>query len=203
MKITGVDKSKKYKNRYIIHVESMPAFTISEEEYFKYNIYEKNEITEEEINAILAQTEFASAKALALRFLVLKQHSEKEVFNKLSSESFRKNTILKVIEELKSMGYINDRIFAQKYIFDRSKLKPQSKKMLRFELLNKGIAEEIIDEILSDWQVDDAIIAEGLVKKKFGKYKIDENVLKKIKSFLFHRGFNYDIINETIEKFLQ
>jgi regulatory protein len=67
---------------------------------------------------------------MAVRFLAMKLRSEKEVSFKLENEGFDEDTIEKVLEELKSMGYINDKIYAQKYVYDRSKLKPKAKKML-------------------------------------------------------------------------
>ena len=97
-----------------------------------------------------------------------------------------------LIEELAAMGYINDKIYAQKYIFDRSKLKPKSSKLIKLELRTKGIEADIIDEVLLDYEVDDYVTAEGLVKKKFGKYDMnDKKIIKKIR--FLHRGFDYEL----------
>jgi len=41
-------------------------------------------------------------------------------------------------------------IYAQKYVYDRIKLKPKAKKMLKRELNQKGVSDEIADQVLSE-----------------------------------------------------
>lgn len=201
MKITLVEKHKKSKNRYLVYVDEQPAFTITEEDYLSMNLYEEKDITEEEINYIKNEVNFRRAKSTAVRFLSLKLRSEKEVFSKLTNEGHSKNLADSVIKELKSLGYINDKLYVQKYIFDRSKLKPKSKKLIKQELLAKGVKEEDIDEVIADWKVDESVVAESLVRKKFGKYDFnDEKIIKRAISFLQHRGFSFELIKETINK---
>lgn len=201
MKITSIERSKRNKDKLMVYIDDEYNFSVSEEDYLTLNLYEKKEITEDEINYIKNSVNFRRAKSTAVRFLSLKLRSEAEVVQKLENEGFDSNTIERVIEELKSLGYINDRLYVQKFIFDRSKLKPKSKKLLKYELINKGIKEEVIDEILSDWKVDESAVAEGLVRKKFGKYNLnDEKIIKKVYSFLQHRGFSYELASRVIKK---
>jgi len=199
MIITSVERNKKNKDRLSIYIDNQYSFSVSEADYLSLNLYELREITEDEIINIKENINFRSAKAAAIRYLSLKFRSEKEVAVKLENEGYDSETISKVVEELKAMGYINDSLYVQKYIFDRSKLKPRSKRMLKYELLSKGIAENIIDDALAEWQMDDYAVAENLVKRKFGKYDLyDDKTIKKIYSFLHHRGFNYEIISRVI-----
>jgi hypothetical protein len=98
---------------------------------------------------------------------------------KLEREGYSAATVEKVISDLKSLGYINDKLFAQKYIYDRAKLNPKSKRMIRFELGSRGIPEDVADEALSEWKTDDSVTAVVLVRKKFGKHSpTDEKSLK-------------------------
>lgn len=196
MIITSVERNKKNKERFSVFIDGEYCFSVSEEAYLRMGLYEKKEITGSEIEHLKIFENFKTAKSSAIRYLSLKLHSEREVQNKLENEGFDHKTIDSVIEELKSIGYINDKIYVQKFIYDRSKLKPKAKKMLKFELLSKGISESIIDEILNEWEVDEETVANNLIKKKFGKYNFeDENVIKKIYSFLRHRGYSFEIID--------
>jgi regulatory protein len=134
----------------------------------------------------------------------LKVRSELEVRTKLDSEGFSEEVVEAAVNELKAIGYINDQIYAQKYIFDRSKLKPKAKKLLRYELEKKGVPSEIIDEALEDFTIDEGVLAESLIKKKYGKYDMnDEKTIRRIYSFLQHRGFSFGIINEIVNKIKQ
>ena len=201
MKITSVEKNKKNRNRVSVFIEGRYGFSISEEDFLCLNLYEKKEITPEEMDYVNNEILFREAKALAVKYLALRLRSEGELRIKLRQEDYSHELIESVIEEVRSLGYINDKLYAQKYVYDRSKLKPKSKKMLKLELKAKGIPDEIADEALDDLKVDDASVAEGLVKKKFGKYDLsDEKIVKRIYSFLHHRGFRPEIIEGIVEK---
>lgn len=202
MVITSVEKNRKHKDRLSVFVDGSFAFTISEEDYLSLNLYEKSEITEETIEYIKSTVNFRDARSKAVRYLTLKIRTEKEVQDKLKDEGFDRECISRVINELKAIGYINNQLYAQKYVFDRSKLKPMSKRMMKQELLSKGVSEEIADEVLSDWKAEDSDVARNLVKRRFGKYDLsDEKILRKAYMFLAHRGFTRDIIREVLREF--
>lgn len=199
MEITSAEKSKKNKNRMSIHIDGRFAFIMAEEDYISMGLYDKVDISDEELDYIKNTLNFRSAKAAAVRYLSQKLRTEKEVRQKLHEEGYEPENIEKVVDELKTIGYINNRLYAQKFIFDRSKLKPKSKKLLKLELQSRGIPQEIADEVLEDWNVDETGVAEELVRRKFGKYDMqDEAVVRKIYMFLNHRGYNRELIEEVV-----
>lgn len=199
MQITLVQRNKINKDMLSIYIDGEFSFTITEQDYFSLNLYEKMDLTKEEIQNIIHTVNSRSAKAKAVKYLAMKLRSEMEMRKKLEADNYHSETVEGVIEELKAMGYINDKIYAQKYVFDRSKLKPKSKRMLKYELINKGIAEETANEVLSEWEMDDNEIAETLARKKFGKYDLDDDkVRRKLQSFLSHRGYSCETINNVI-----
>jgi len=203
MQITSVHKNNKNNKRVSIYVDDQYAFSIQEEDYLRLGLYEKKELTQDEIDYINNSINFKSAKFAAIKYLSYKLRSEMEVRTRLSSLDYDSDIVNQTIKELKSMGYINDVMFVQKYIYDRSKLKPQSKKMLKYDLKSKGIPEEIIDQILDNWEMDEVSIAAGLIKRKFGKYDIfSQKILKRVQFFLFHRGFSYETIMEALRSLM-
>lgn len=199
MKITSIEKNRKNK-RLSVYIDEKFAFTISEEDYLSLNLYENEELTEETVNYIKNTLNFREAKAKAVRYLALKLRTEQEVWSKLHSDGYEPECVDKVISELKAIGYINNKLYAQKYVFDRSKLKPLSKKMMKRELKARGIQEDIIDEVLEDWKVEDDVVAKGLLKRKFGKYDLDdEKVRRRAYMFLMHRGFSVSTVKEALK----
>ncbi len=202
MKITSAEKNKKYKDRLSVFVDGKFSFTISEEDYISMNLYEEQELTQETIDYIKDTLNYRDAKSRAVRYLSMKLRTEKEVRDKLNEEGYDDDCIEKAVNELKAIGYINNQLYAQKYVFDRSKLKPISKKLMKKELTFRGIPEEIADEVLEDWKVEDSAVAESLLKRKFGKYDLsDKKVLKKAMMFLMHRGFSGDTIREALRDY--
>lgn len=200
MEITSIERNKKNGNKVSVYIDGCFAFSMPEEDYIRLNIYEKAEISQEDIENIKYNVNFRSARAAAVRYLSLRLRSEKELELKLETLGFDRETIKRVVDDLKALGYINDKIYAQKYIFDRSKLKPKSKKLLKMELKSRGVSEDIIDNVFEGWEIDEVTVAQGLIKRKFGKYDLsDEKTLNKIKVFLKHRGFGYSVISEAIK----
>lgn len=200
MEITSVERSKKNKDRLSIYIDGKFAFTISEEDYVSMNLYENTTITQETVDYIINTLNFRKAKAIAVRYLSMKLRTENEVMEKLRSEGYDSRCAQNVIDELKSIGYINNILYAQKFVFDRSKLKPMSKKMMKKELQNKGIPDDIADAVLEDWKIEDNAVAISLLKRKYGKYDLnDEKIYKKAYMFLLHRGFSHDTIEEAIQ----
>ncbi len=178
-----------------MYVDGDYAFSVTAEDYFSLNLYEKKEIAKEEIDHIKNTVNFRSAKSSAIKFLSLKIRTEQEVRKKLERDGYDRETSENAVNELKAMGYINDRMYVQKYVFDRSKLKPKAKNLIRYELQNKGIDSDEIDEVLDDWDVDEKDVAASLVRRKFGKYDLqDEKIRKKVYAFLSHRGYGYELI---------
>jgi len=201
MLITSIEKDNKTKGQYFVYIDNSFAFSVPEEYYLKLNLYEKKEIDEQEIKKIRDTVVYEEAKARAIKFLSLRLKTEKELRDMLKQHRYDRETVDKVVDELRSYGYINDRLYIHKYIYDRCRLKPKSKKLLKYELLKKGLPAEIIDEVLSDFNVDEYSIAENLVRKKFGKYDLnDKEIIKKAYNFLKHRGFENTVIEEVFKK---
>lgn len=199
LKITSIEKNRKNRGRLSVYVDGKFAFTISESNFLSLNLYEDIELSEETIEYIKNTLNYLEAKAKAVRYLSMKLRTEKEVRDNLHETGYDYECADMVVNELKAIGYINNKLYAQKYIYDRSKLKPLSRKLMKRELLLKGISEDIADEVLQDWKVDDFTVAKSLLKRRFGKYDMDdEKIRRKAQSFLMRRGFSTDTIKEAL-----
>jgi len=204
MTITAAVKHKNNPDMIQIYIDNSYAFSIPEEEYLRMHLYEKQEITPEEVREIQEEVNVRIAKQRALRMLASMSKSEYEVMTKLKQLGFDDISAERAVTELKAMGYINDRLFATKYITDRLKLKPKSKKALAYELEKKGVSADIIAEVMGEFELDESVIAYRLAKKKYGKYDVtDPRIRRRIISFLAHKGFSGEIIKSTLEEMLE
>jgi regulatory protein len=194
-------KQKNNPDMLRIYIDNAYAFSMPEEEYYRMNLYERAELTQEDIDTIREEINIKLAKQRGLRLLAVKDRSEHEIRERLKRLGFDMDVIEDAILQLKSMGYINDSLYAHKYVSERLKLKPKSKKALAYELQKKGIGSELIDEVISEFELDEHSIAFRIAKKKFGKYDVsDPKVQQKIISFLAFRGFSYEIIRTVLDQ---
>ncbi len=199
MKVTSAKKNPGRNNTLALYIDGEFAFDISEESYLKLALYEDKELSPVEVKRIKKLQNVDNARRLAFQYLQYKLRSEHEVYTRIVREGYDRSLAAAVVEDIKALGYLNDSIYVQKYLYDSAKLHPKSKRLLKRDLLLKGIDEDIIDKELSEWKMDDQSTAEVLVKKKFGKYDLnDEKIIRKIFYFLRHRGFSYDIIQKLI-----
>jgi regulatory protein len=118
----------------------------------------------------------------------------------LLRKGFTESVILRVFHALSEYGYLDDRRYAEEFVQSRLQSRPRSKRMLRAELQQKGIAGEVIEEVLESAGVDDWKTALALVEKRLAKLRgLDERVLeRRLGSYLARRGYRMDTIREVM-----
>ena len=138
-------------------------------------------------------------------FLKFRPRSEKEVreylYKKIRMTHWSREAADKIIEKLKEQELIDDKKFIDWFVRNRTTLKPKGEKMLRQELLQKGIIKELLDNFFSDNVVDEEALAIQTLEKRWSRYKNipSQKRFEKACRFLMSRGFNYDICKKTIE----
>jgi len=200
MKVTARIKAKN--GRMIrIYLDGRYAFSIPTNVYMANHLYEKDELSEEEAEKIKQTILVQSARERAVGILMARDRSRHEVKVRLKRMGFDEDIAEKVVEDLKAIGYIDDSRFVLKYASDRVKTKALSKKALIYELEQKGIDRDLIDDVLKEFEQDEEEIAFRAVKKKFGKYDLcDRTVEEKALRFLMHRGFSYETSSAVIRR---
>ena len=194
---------KENSNRYAVMFNGVFSFDISEETYYKHNLRDEDCISKECIKKIKKYESVLTAKNTAIKFLGYRIRTENEIRVKLIDIGYESNTIEEAIDELKRIGWVNDKLFAEKYIRESQKLKPKSIQKLKYELKNKGIDGEIIFEAIEKANINELEDAIALIKKRFrigysDFLVIDEN---KIINFLKYRGYSSNIILKVINDF--
>lgn len=111
-------------------------------------------------------------------------------------ETFTKDDIEKVIEQLITKGYLDDRKFAEWFIENRFINKGVSPLRLRLELLKKGIDASLIDELLNNSSRDEAAEIQKVIQKKGSK--LDS---QKLLAYLARHGFSFDLSRELVDEY--
>ena len=140
----------------------------------------------------------------ALRFLSFRPRSEKEIRDYLQKKNSDPQTAQKIIDKLKEYNFINDKEFARLWFESRIKLKPRAIRVIKLELKQKGIEDELIDEIFDNTKTDDKELALVLAEKRFKRYAKEEpqKAKEKMYRFLISKGFNYDTIKDVVDHVL-
>lgn len=143
--------------------------------------------------------EYIKARARAIKYIMFKMRTGKEVYNKLKELEFSEKEIVRVIEDLTQLEYINDEEYVKKFIESNKKTKKLSKSMMKLKLKNKGISEELIEKYFDSLEVSDLdAIIKILNKKNFLK-TIDFDERNKIKLYCVRKGFSITDIKKAIK----
>lgn len=136
------------------------------------------------------------------RLLKIRLRSQFELEQKLKRKKYLPEEIESAIKKLKKVNLIDDKRFAYAFVHDREILNPRGKRLLALELRQKGIASEIIEEVLSfDDQYELELACQALNRKKRSYQDLDGFKRKqKLLAFLSRRGFSYGISKEAIER---
>jgi regulatory protein len=142
----------------------------------------------------------------ALRFLSFRPRSVKELKDYFNKKKVSKIIQERIIDKLSEYKFLNDEEFALWWIEQRTKIKQKSQRVIKRELIEKGIDKELIEKVFSENDfISDFQIAYTLAQKRFRKYKdLDQRKLfEKMGRYLASKGFNYDTIKEVIGKIYQ
>jgi regulatory protein len=140
---------------------------------------------------------------MALGYLSRRSRSILEMKDYLSKKKFPPRLISRVIQQLCSENYLDDKKFAVNYLENRRRNKPKSLFAFRYELEKKGIDPAIIDQALTCY--DDLELAVLALKPKVRLWRhLDQALLKKkVFGYLRYRGFGLSVIQSAWEQIFE
>lgn len=138
----------------------------------------------------------------AYDLLARRDHSVKELRDKLKRKGAEPADIEEVLQHLQNRSYLNDRSFAEKYTAYRLRSKPLGHLKIRQELAKKGVKKADIDEILQSSEYDELPLAMDLLFLKSRSIAALEPLKRKAKlfSYLKNRGFRPETIYKVLER---
>lgn len=155
------------------------------------------------------------AKGYAYRLLARKARTEYELRKKMDERGFDAPTIEIVLENLKKYNFINDSEYAQKLAGKRLFQNRWGKRKIKQELIQKGIAEEIVEEVINGIEeVEEYRTALFSAQKKLKSLskKIEncqnmdesksEDILRKVILHLDRKGFSVEVIKLIYKNFI-
>jgi regulatory protein len=159
-----------------------------------------DEVNREEIEILLQKDERERAYLRALQLVNVRPRSMREVTTRLDKAGYGEDTIANTIERMQIAGLIDDAKFAQTWVENRCTFRPRSKRILVYELHQKGLSDQEIQSAVSD--LDESNLALKLAEKCASRCKDlpFEQFRKKMYGYLSRRGFGYETVAEVIQK---
>lgn len=206
--ITSIQPQKKSRERYSLFHDEAFITGISIDTLIHFNLKKGSLLTSELYSRIEAEEQRRRVREYLLRLLGRRDHARKELETKAKKKGFRLAEITTVIEELHSLGYVNDLAFAEKFISDKMTLQKWGPEKIRYELLKKGIKRDTVQNLLKELPEDlqlEQICVDLVVKRKrhFSRESDSLKRRRKIMAFLQRKGFHFETINRALPEILK
>ena len=141
----------------------------------------------------------ATIKESCLALLARREHSQKELLNKLLVKGLVKHDILAVIDELALQGWQSDSRYAESYARHRIH-KGYGPLWIAYELRKNGVEAVNLDDIVQQTAGSWMALLEQVYSKKYGHDSVlDRNEWAKRTRFLIQRGFSGTMISALFD----
>lgn len=196
MQITEIKKSKQ-PMKYHLYIDDVFFGVFLDEMLAKYELKTGQEIDEDLLYSIKEENDEKLAFLMAVSYLEKYNVSTKGLKDYLYRKGFKKNNIESAVEKLKGYGYLDDRNFAKNYFESLSSSK--GRRVIVNKLKEKGISQEIIDELLENVDDEDEEERARILAEKFAKNR-ENNLKNKQKCFahLIYKGYDYSVAQKIV-----
>lgn len=198
-RITAITIQKKNPHRINVHINGTYSFSLNRIVGAGLKIGQT--ISDQEKTRLLNSDDLERAFQSAAHFISYRYRSENEVKQNLKRKEFSESVINKTIGKLKEAGLVNDEDFAFHWVEDRTTSKPRSKRMLKYELMQKKVDEEIIHRAIELLPEEGALCLQAAKKRirQFSNLEKD-SFSKKMTTYLLGKGFCYSTVRNVVEK---
>jgi regulatory protein len=194
--------AKRSRNKYILEFLNHDSIEVDLELIVQLGLVKGMELSSLEIDELYDTKERNIVYNHSLHLLGIKPRTKKELLRKLSEKKYDEKWINWSITKLENEGYINHKEYAIQFALESVKYKKKGTKWIAYELSNKGIEKEYIQNAINELDADIEIDSiEEAINKKWHTYqtKYDRRTAKyKLISYLKGRGFSNHAINQAL-----
>jgi regulatory protein len=201
-KVTAIRSGQRGK-RVNIFLDNKFAFSLEAEVALKEGLKTEQALSEDEIEALTKADHFQRCLNAAFHLLSYRPRSEAELSERLHRRGFDDDKVAAVLAKLKEQGLVDDLAFAQFWKENRQSFRPRSQWLTRRELRQKGVAQDIIDQVATQLDDQDSAYRAAMTKAHHLSTADYDSFRRKLGQFLKRRGFGYGLIKPTVERVWQ
>ena len=200
MEVTAVVKKRKYLSD--LYIDGELAFTLDSRVLLDEGIKKGVCLDDEELHSLVIKSQQRRAKEKALYLLGFRDHSRKELFDKLRRTEDEAAAEY-AVEKMEELHFIDDERYASRLAEQLINVKRLSKRAAAQKLYQKGIDRDLIDEVLENIELDPKDNIRELVERKYMRYLNDEKGRKKTVSALQRMGYSWGDIKSVLSEYTE
>ena len=187
-----------------IHIDGEYLLTVDEDFWYSSGYVSGDEIDDGDLVAFKEAAGSRLAFNSAMFSLDMRDHSEREIRQKLSRK-YDEQSVDTAVEKLLDLGLINDRRYAELLTRELFERKKYGKNRVRSELYRKGIASETVNEVLEEYEnenePDNVQTIVDIIRKKYYNKLVDEKSRQRVVAALVRLGYSFSDIRQAMRVF--
>jgi regulatory protein len=191
-----INKGKTEKAEVFLDDNSLGIFAV--ETIITENLKVGKIIDEKVLTDLLLRKETKIAFDKAVDYLSKSMKTQKEIYDYLIAKKFSEDISKIVVDKLVSYKFLDDEEYCKVYV--DYNLKNKGAKKIKFELLKKGVNENIINNELENIDTNRQIEGAKALASRYMKNKEwDLKNKNKLYNHLLSKGYDYEIIQSAIK----
>jgi len=186
-------------NKVHIYIDNKYTLTLYDDFWYRSGYSEGQEISNDELASLKGEAGFRSAYEKGLKYLSMRGYSEKELYDKLKM-NFGDEAASRAIDKINSFGYLNDEEYCREYTEYLFKVKKYDIKRISYELKNKGIDPETIDNTLKILDNEPIQRIIDMLRTKYEKNLETEKERKRLVNRFIRMGYSYRDIKDAFSE---
>jgi regulatory protein len=199
-KVTAIRAGKRQHQRVNLFLDGHFALSLGTETVVKENLRVGQELSQDQIEALVRLDGRQRCLEAALRYLDYRPRSEAELRERLSGRGFDDDSIETVLKRLKQQALVNDTAFARFWRDNRQSFRPRSRWLTTRELRQKGVASDIIEQVVATIDDEDSAYRAATTKLHRMPPTDYQDFRRRLGDYLKRQGFSYEVINHTIRQ---
>jgi len=198
--ITAIEAQKRNRQRLNISLDGEYAFSL--DRLTAAWLKPGRKLTADEIKQLQEQDELESAHTRALHFLSFRSRSIQEVRDYLTRKGCSPEHISAVLCRLEEESFLDDARFSREWLENRSAFRPRGVSLIKAELRQKGVSNEVIETSLAQADLQESELALKAAQRVVGRYAAlpQETFRLRLGAFLQRRGFSFAVASTTVRR---
>lgn len=193
-----IEVSRRRRQLYLLTFEDGDPIEVDVRTFDESPYKEGCDITEEQLNTLLATSQYNRARERALYLLGLRDYACKELEQKLYTEAPPEIAVA-VVERLRQVGLLDDRRYAARLARSLSEGKHYPRRRIEQELRRRGIDPLTAQSAAEEVDGEDYEQALALLRKKYYNKLNDPDSRRRVTAALARRGFSYGAIRRAFD----
>lgn len=184
-----------------LYIDGEQAVKVDTETFLRSGLRPGDELTDEELHALLQDSDAHRAQEKALYLLEHRSHSKKELTEKIARTAASYEAAQAAADRMEELGLVDDEGYARRAARDMFLRKRWGPLRVKQELRQKGIGAGLIDELLVEYGDEGATQEniQALLDKKYPAWADDEKERRRAFAALQRLGYPYADIRQAMQ----